>query len=96
MANQESVEVNVLNQKFILKTDADDPRYVQKVADFVNEKIFNLQKKTNSVSSLNLAILAALNIADDYFKIKNKKKESKLKLEKRLKNLINVVESHIA
>lgn len=92
---KKSFEVKVLNQKFVLKTDSDE-RYVQKVADLVNEKVFNIQEKTKSVSSLNVAILAALNIADDYYKIKSKRSNKVASVEKRLRELMQILESEVA
>lgn len=88
---RKAFEVKILNQKFLLQTDSDE-RYVRKVADFVNEKIFNIQKKTSSVSTLNVAILAAINIADDLFKIKRKKVETKSTLETKIKDLVQLID----
>lgn len=91
---RKAFEVKILNQKFLLQTDSDE-RYVRKVADFVNEKIFNIQKKTSSVSTLNVAILAAINIADDLFKIKRKKVETKSTLETKIKDLVQILDTCI-
>lgn len=66
---KKTFEVVLLNQKFQLKSESDE-KYVQRVADYVNKKLFDIQEKTKSVSSLNVALLAALNIADDFFRIK--------------------------
>ena len=73
-STEKAYEVNILNQTFRLKTDS-SKEYVQRIADFVNEKMFNIQHRTQSVSSLNIAILTALNIADDYFKMKYKHRD---------------------
>ncbi len=91
---RKAFEVKILNQKFLLQTDSDE-RYVRKVADFVNEKIFNIQKKTSSVSTLNVAILAAINIADDLFKIKRKKVETKSTVETKIKDLVQLLDTCI-
>lgn len=56
--------VNILNQKFRLKTEHDERR-VKKVVDYVNKKINELAKSSRTVSSLNVAILAALNITEE-------------------------------
>jgi len=92
--NKKAYEVKILNQKFLLQTDSDE-RYVRKVADFVNEKIFNIQQKTKSVSSLNVSILVALNIADDYFKMRKKKGESTAHMEAKLKELVQLIDNHL-
>lgn len=64
---EHSVEIKVFGQTYTVKTDAEET-HIQQVAQCVNEKIDEVLKKTRSVSSLNVAILAALNIADDFLK----------------------------
>lgn len=88
---KKTVEVTLLNQKFQLKTDSDE-WYVKKVSDFVNQKLFDMQEKTKSVSSLNVALLAALNIADDLFKIKGKKKVGNPGAKKKLNEVIQFID----
>jgi len=84
-------EITLLNQKFNLKSDSDE-KHVQKVADFVNRRIFEIQEKTKSVSSLNVALLAALNIADDFFKIKKTKQGKSSPAKNKLKEILNYVD----
>lgn len=91
---KKTFEVTLLNQKFNLKTDSDD-RHVQKVSDYVNEKLFDIQEKTSSVSSLNVALLAALNIADDFIKIKGKKKDRSHEAKQKIKEIVSFIDRHI-
>ncbi len=67
------VEIKVFGQTYTVKTDAEED-YIQEVARYVNEKVDEVLKKTKSVSTLNVAILTALNIADDLLREKEKKK----------------------
>jgi len=88
-------EVSILNQKFILKSDADE-RYVQKVADYLNKKIHDIMHNSKSVSTLNVALLAALNVADDFFRMREKNKESHHSVEQKIKELVSFIESQIS
>lgn len=88
---KKSVEIKLMNQKFNLKTDSDET-YVQRVSDYVNNKIFDVQEKTRSVSSLNVALLTALNIADDYFKMKGKKKDHRQEAKQKVQELIHLID----
>ena len=89
------VEIKLMNQKFNLKTDSDEA-YVQRISDFVNKKIFDVQDKTRSVSSLNVALLAALNIADDYFKMKgSKKKDPRQEAKQKVAEIIQLIDECI-
>jgi len=72
MGNERLVEIKVLGLTYTVKTDSDE-NHIQEVARYVNEKIEEILRKTKSVSSLNVAILTALNIADDLLKEKEKR-----------------------
>jgi cell division protein ZapA len=88
---KKSFEVTLLNQKFQLKSESDE-KYVQRVADFVNKKLFDIQEKTKSVSSLNVALLAALNIADDLFRIKGDGKDKIQQARGKVKEALHLIE----
>ncbi|OGQ07168.1 MAG: hypothetical protein A3G32_04130 [Deltaproteobacteria bacterium RIFCSPLOWO2_12_FULL_40_28] len=61
--------LTILKQDFTIKSDADE-KHVKKVSDYVNKKMHELVSGNKATSSLNVAILAALNIADDFYKLK--------------------------
>jgi cell division protein ZapA len=58
------VEIKVFGQTYTVRSDAEED-HIHAVARYVNEKMEEVLKKTKSVSTLNVAILTALNIADD-------------------------------
>ncbi|HCU24658.1 MAG TPA: hypothetical protein DF383_06555 [Deltaproteobacteria bacterium] len=91
---KKTFEVTLFNQKFQLKSESDE-HYVQRVADYVNQKLFDIQEKTKSVSSLNVALLAALNIADDFFKMKHERKDKVHQARGKIRELIALVERQI-
>jgi len=72
MVKERLVEIKVFGQTYTVKTDAEED-YIQEVAKYVNEKMDEVLKKTKSVSTLNVAILTALNIADDLLKEKERR-----------------------
>jgi len=72
MGRERLVEIKVFGQTYTVKTDAEEG-YIQEVAKYVNEKMDEVLKKTKSVSTLNVAILTALNIADDLLREKEKR-----------------------
>lgn len=57
-------EVTILNQKFLLKTEKDE-KHVQKVTNYVNEVFQGIRSHAQNVSTQNIAILGALNIAEE-------------------------------
>ena len=64
------VRVNILGQTYNIKGDA-SPDYIAQLADYVNEKVEEVSRNLSSVNSLQVAILVSLNIADEYFQVKN-------------------------
>ena len=72
MKKENLVEIRVFGQTFTVKTDSEEA-HIQEVAQYVNDKIDEILKRTRTVSSLNVAILAALNIADDLLKEKERR-----------------------
>jgi cell division protein ZapA len=71
-----SVTLEVAGQRFTLRTDADQG-YLDALAAFVNEKIGEVKTSTRTFSTHALAILAALNIADELFQTRHKQAELK-------------------
>lgn len=66
-----SVEVNIMGQKLQIRSDSDEA-YVEEIAAFVDKKIREIVARTKSVASTQVVILAAMNIADEFFKYKQK------------------------
>lgn len=86
-----SVEVSIMGQKFMVRSDSDD-NYVVEVANFVNKKIAEIIAKTKSVPSLNVVLLAAMNIADEHFKYKSKKDNTFQQVEKKIAQMIEFID----
>lgn len=64
-----SVEVNILGQKYIIKGDA-PPEYIRQLAEIVDQKLKEVYLNVPNITPLKAAILAALNIADEFQKLK--------------------------
>ena len=60
------VPVEILGQQYPIRSTL-DPRYVADLAAYVDEKIRNTADITPTTDSVRLAVLAALNIADELF-----------------------------
>jgi cell division protein ZapA len=63
-----SVRVEIFDQAYNLRgSDAD---YILKLADYVDAKMRAVAEQTHTVDTARLAVLAALNIADEYHLLK--------------------------
>ncbi len=66
-----SVRVNILGSEYALKSEA-DPQYVIELASFVDQKMQKLQKGASIHAPLKIAVLTAVNISDELFRLKRK------------------------
>jgi cell division protein ZapA len=69
-AAAESVRVEIYDQSYNLR--GTDSAYIFKLAEYVDLKMRTVAEQTQTVDSLRLAVLAALNIADEYHVLKRK------------------------
>ncbi len=65
-----SVRVEIYDQTYQLR--GTDPEYIGKLADYVDTKMRVISQQASTVDSLRVAVLAALNIADEYLILKQK------------------------
>jgi len=64
------IRVEIYDQVYNLR--GVDAEYVTRLAQFVDSKMRNVAEQTSTVDSLRLAVLAAINIADEYHILKKK------------------------
>jgi cell division protein ZapA len=79
-----------MGQDLSVVSDAEE-EHVAKVVQYVNDKVEEIGKQTNHFNSLNIAILAALNIADEYFRVKVAEETIHQQLESRSEKLISLI-----
>jgi len=83
-------EVRILGQELSVISDSGD-EHVADVVRYVSEKVEAAGKATGGKNALNIAILAALNIADEYLQIRGVKESVYSQLESRSEQLINLI-----
>ena len=88
------VEIKVFGQTYTVKTDAEED-HIQRVARYVKEKMDEVTRNTKSVSSLNVAILTALNIADDLIREKERRLALLHEVEQKSKDLTEKISLNI-
>jgi cell division protein ZapA len=60
------VRVEILGREYTIRSDEGEER-VKKIAEYVDEKLKKISESTRTTSTLNAAILAAMDIANEYF-----------------------------
>ncbi len=83
--------IKVMEQEFSVLSDEEDA-HVAKVVRYVNDKAREIERSTKNQTTLKLSILVALNIADEYLKLKSEKDDIYNQLEKKSERLIDFIE----
>ena len=83
-------ELKIFGHKLLVRSDENE-EYIRAIEDYLNTKIEEVRENTKAVSSLDLALLAALNITGEVIKNKEilkelgrKSEELSLKIDRRL------------
>jgi cell division protein ZapA len=80
-AQNGSVRVEIFDQAYNLR--GSDPEYILKLAEYVDSKMRAVAQATNTIDTVRLAVLAALNIADEYHLLKRKQESGATDYQKR-------------
>ncbi|HGY57233.1 MAG TPA: cell division protein ZapA [Caldithrix abyssi] len=68
------IKVNIFGTEYSLIADNDE-HYVQRVAQYIDEKMREIDRKNDIKSTGKLAVLAALNIVDELFQERQYRKK---------------------
>jgi cell division protein ZapA len=93
-ASHSSVRVEIFDQGYNLR--GTDPDYILKLAEYVDSKMRAVSEQTHTVDTSRLAVLAALNIADEYHLLKKKLDGGTVDSSRRAKQLLNALDEVLA
>ena len=68
------VQVEIFGQTYSVRADG-DPEYIKELATFVDRKMREVSEYAPTVDSAKIAILAALNISDEFHQFRTKAQE---------------------
>jgi cell division protein ZapA len=88
---KKSYKIRILGQELAVLSDAED-EHVANVVQFVNKKIEEVLQARDGLKTLNVAILAALNISEELLKLKGINRDLCDQLESRAEKLIQLIE----
>ena len=93
-ANASSVRVEIFDQGYNLR--GTDPEYILKLAEYVDSKMRAVAEQTHTVDSARLAVLAAINIADEYHLLKRKAEGGSSDSSIKTRQLLNALDEVLA
>jgi cell division protein ZapA len=89
------IPVEIYGQTYNLRGDGDSS-YLNDLAAFVDRKMREVSDHTATVDSLRVAILAALNIADEHFQLRTAEEENHRIVSDRLGRLVEILDRDLA
>jgi len=70
----QSIRVVIYDQEYFMRGDLNQ-EYIQKLAQYLDTKMRSIAERTRTVDTLRVAMLAALNVADEYHQMKARLEE---------------------
>jgi len=67
--SSDGVRVEIYDQEYHIRGEL-DAAYIRQLAQYLDAKMRSIAERTHTVDSLRVAVLAALNIADEYHQLK--------------------------
>ena len=89
-----SVVVHVGGQRYVVRSGADEA-YIQKLAEYVDERLKEVQSSSKPASTPSLTMLAALNIADELFQERKKGLDLKKRVRDKSRAMIAMVDKEV-
>ncbi len=86
-----SVKVNIYGTEYPVKGEA-DTQYIEEVAAYVDSKMQEVARSLTVKSTTKVAVLAALNITDEFFQARSSHSEEESELESRISALAERLE----
>lgn len=86
------IKISILGKEYSIKSDLEKHRLNQ-IGEHLNQKVEQVLKTTKTVTTLNVLVLTAMDIANDYYKVRNLNEELTGMVEDKSGNLIDYIDS---
>jgi len=91
---EKPVRVKILDHEYLIRGDEDE-KQIQEIAEFVNDKFKEIRDNTEELSEKKTAILAAFNVASEYFQLKKERDNMILDIQRRAQSLNSQIDTII-
>lgn len=86
------MKVEIYDQSYNVSASEQNEDYLKELATYVDEKMRTVAESAHTVDSLKVAVLAALNIADEMFTLRERQQQIERPLRKRVEKCVAMVE----
>lgn len=95
MQETKSTTVEIMGREYRIRGNADEA-YVREVAHYVDDKLREVSQGSVLPSGDRIAVLAAMNIADELFQLRRATNEEITNIEKRTQSLIGLLDDSLS
>ena len=89
------VQISIFGQEYSVKAPA-DPDYIKKIAEYLDDKMREVQSGFSTTqSSTRIAILAGMNITDEYFTARQSDESDSSEAEQKISSLIELIDDSL-
>lgn len=92
--NSSSTTVEIFGNVYRIQGDA-DPAYIQELSKYLDTQMREIAKNSSTISLPQVAILAAMNIADELYKTKNDNSEKHSAIKEKAARMIRLIEDKL-
>jgi cell division protein ZapA len=89
------LKVRIYGAEYLIRGQA-DVNYMQSVAEYVNDKMLEIDQNIRTDSSLKVAILATLNITDELFRERAESEAIRNELENKIRELNLLIDRQLS
>jgi cell division protein ZapA len=91
----DDVEVEIFGQTFRVATGDTTPAYIRRLAAYVDQRMRSITETAKTVPMHRMAMLTALNIADDFLKLQDQYEQLTRVLHTKTEQLIALVQEQV-
>jgi cell division protein ZapA (FtsZ GTPase activity inhibitor) len=91
---KQASEVTILGQKYAIKSEY-EPAFMSETAAVVNKEMSQITDRAANLPALKVAILASMNIAGEYLKVKRENQRLRQEVNGRVQRILQLIRARI-
>ncbi len=85
--NASPININILDKDYLVTCEQEESDMLRRSADYLNEKMLELKKSGMVIGSERIAVMAALNITNEFLTYKQENQDYTVKVDSTIKHL---------
>ncbi len=89
----DTFEVEIFGSKYRVGGEVDSEAYIKELAQFLDQKMREVSRSTQTMSSTKVAVLAALNIADELLSLRSSTERTEKEVIGKMEQILSTLEA---